>query len=132
VLAVPTLAAAAAGLVFHVPGLIAVASLPALAGALLAWLISRQVKAIGYFEGPEELFIRRGVMFRRLQVMPYGRLQYLDVTTGPLARRFGIAALQLHTAAVGLDVALPGLPPNEAAGLRERLVARGEARMSGL
>ncbi|MDR1152521.1 MAG: PH domain-containing protein [Bifidobacteriaceae bacterium] len=103
--------------------------------AVAAWLsvlVKRQVKAIGYMEGPEEFFLRRGILVSTCSVIPYGRLQYIDVNAGPLARRLGLATVEMHTAAVGVNVTIPGLPTDAAAGLRERLVARGEARMSGL
>jgi membrane protein YdbS with pleckstrin-like domain len=33
---------------------------------------------------------------------------------------------------VGTDAQIPGLPPDEAARLRDRLASRGEARLAGL
>ena len=80
----------------------------------------------------DDLLIRKGILFRSLVVVPYGRMQYVDVTAGPLARQFGIASVQLHTAAVGTNATIDGLPPQEAARLRDRLASRGEARLAGL
>ena len=51
---------------------------------------------------------------------------------GPLARRYGLATVQLHTAAATSNATIPGLVPAEAARLRERLAALGEARSAGL
>ena len=129
VLLVPTvLVAALVGVawVWVVPGVLA---------AVLAWaglLVPRQVRALRYAERADDLLIRRGIMLRQLVVVPYGRMQYVDVSSGPLARRFGIATVQLHTAAPGTDATIPGLPPTEAARLRDRLASRGEARLAGL
>ncbi|MEN0127938.1 MAG: PH domain-containing protein [Brevundimonas sp.] len=95
-------------------------------------LIRRQVRAIGYAERADDLLIRRGIMFRRLVVVPYGRMQYVDVSAGPLSRRFGFAAVQLHTASPITTASIDGLVPEEAARLRERLASRGEARLAGL
>lgn len=95
-------------------------------------LIPRQVRAWGYAEREDDLLVRSGVLFRTLVVVPYGRMQYVDVQAGPLDRRFGIATVQLHTASAGTDAAIPGLVPAEAARLRERLASRGEARLAGL
>lgn len=110
--------------------------LPALAllllGAWLVWLVPRQVRAIGWCLTQEELLIRKGIMFRSLVVVPYGRLQYCDVNAGPLDRAFGIAKVELHTASADSDAVLPGLPTSEAARLRDRLSEAGEARMAGL
>lgn len=107
----------------------------AVVAALWLWVaivISRQVRAIGYVERDDDLLLRKGVLFRSLVVVPYGRMQYVDVTAGPLARAFGFASVQLHTAAPGTDATIDGLEPAEAARLRDRLASRGEAQLAGL
>lgn len=96
------------------------------------WLIGRQARAIGYAERDEELLVRTGIAWRRIVVVPYGRLQYVDVLAGPLDRALGIARVQLHTASARSDAAIPGLPPEEAARLRDRLTARGQSNLAGL
>ncbi|HVM08241.1 MAG TPA: PH domain-containing protein [Acidimicrobiales bacterium] len=100
--------------------------------ALLVQVIDRQWRAIGYAERDDDLLVKRGVLFRQLVVVPYGRMQFVDVTGGPLERRFGLATVQLHTAAAVTDAAIPGLVPEEAARLRDRLAALGQARSAGL
>jgi len=110
----------------------------ALSGATLlanlwaAVLIPRQVRAIGYAERDEDLLIRRGIFFQRVMVVPYGRMQYVDVAVGPLERAFGLASVKLHTASPQTNAAIPGVPAAEAARLREQLSARGQARLAGL
>ena len=101
-------------------------------GLWAVWLIRRQVRAIAYAERVDDLLIRKGILFRSLVVVPYGRMQFVNVTAGPLAHRFRIASVQLHTAAVGTNATIDGLPPEEAARLRDRLASRGEARLAGL
>lgn len=131
-LGVPLVVTAAVAAATGVTGLWA---LPAAVAALLAWacwLIPRQVRAVGYAERAEDLLIRRGVMFRTLVVVPYGRMQFVDVQAGPLDRWGGIARVQLHTASHSSDAAIPGLSPAEADRLRDRLSALGEARLAGL
>ncbi|WP_029252892.1 PH domain-containing protein [Paraoerskovia marina] len=95
-------------------------------------VIPRQVAAIGYAERDDDLLIRRGILFRTLVVVPYGRMQYVDVQAGPLDHRLKIATLQLHTASTSTDATIPGLPPHEADRLRDQLAARGESRLAGL
>ncbi|WP_372595540.1 PH domain-containing protein [Actinotalea sp.] len=115
-----------------VPGLWAV---PGVILAFTLWLlilIPRQVRAIGYAERDDDLLIRRGVMMRAMVVVPYGRLQFVDVHAGPLDRMAGVARVQLHTASASSDAAIPGLPHAEASRLRDRLASRGEARLAGL
>jgi uncharacterized protein len=105
------------------------------AAALIAWgwwLIGRNWMSWGYAERADDLLVTSGFMFRRLVVVPYGRMQFVDVTAGPLERRFGISTVQLHTATQATDASIPGLPDADAARLRDRLAALGEARSAGL
>jgi uncharacterized protein len=118
-----------------VTGLAGLWALPAAVLALAAWIAfvaPRQVRAIGYAERDDDLLIRKGLLFRTLVVVPYGRMQFVDVQAGPLDRWGGIARVQLHTASPGSDASIPGLVPAEADRLRDRLAARGEARLAGL
>lgn len=95
-------------------------------------VVGRAVRSWGYAEREEDLLVTSGILFRQLVVVPYGRMQFVDVTAGPLDRRFGLATVQLHTAAAATDAQIPGLVPTEAARLRDRLAARGEAGSAGL
>jgi len=92
----------------------------------------RAVRAWGYAERDQDLLVRHGLLIRRLSIVPYARMQFVDVTAGPLERAFGLATVQLHTAAAASDARIPGLPPAEAARLRDRLTALGEDRAEGL
>jgi membrane protein YdbS with pleckstrin-like domain len=96
------------------------------------WVVGRQVQAWGYAERADDLLVRHGIMWRKIVVVPYGRMQYVDVEAGPLDRVFGIARVQLHTAAAATDAQIPGLPPAEAGRLRDRLASRGQAQLAGL
>lgn len=95
-------------------------------------VIDRNYRSWGYTERAEDLLVTRGVLLRRLVVVPYGRMQLVDVTAGPIERKFSIATVRLHTASAGTDARIRGLPPDEAARLRDRLAALGEARSAGL
>lgn len=103
-----------------------------LAGLVNLALTPRRVRAIGYAEREDDLLIRRGLLVRRVSVVPYGRMQYVDVSVGPLEGALGLATVKLHTAAAATRAEIPGLPAAEAARLREQLSARGEARLAGL
>lgn len=110
-------------------------AVPAVMLLLALWrllLIPRQVRAIGYAEREDDLLIRRGIFFQRTLVVPYGRMQYVDIGAGPVERGLGLCTLKLHTASAGTSAEIPGLPAAEGARLREQLSARGEARLAGL
>jgi membrane protein YdbS with pleckstrin-like domain len=71
-------------------------------------------------------------MFSRLSVIPYGRMQFVDVSAGPLERSFGLATVRMHTAAAASDARIPGLERAEAARLRDVLAELGEAQAAGI
>ncbi|TCO30318.1 hypothetical protein EV652_105312 [Kribbella steppae] len=136
-----------AGIMFGVLGLVALLIL----GLTLSWvygalallvfaagfgwswlLIGRNQRSWKYAEREDELLVSHGIMFRELVVVPYGRMQFVDVAAGPLERAFGIATVELHTATPATDAKIPGLHPDEASRLRDRLSALGQAQAWGL
>lgn len=98
----------------------------------LLWLIPRQVKAIGWALTDDDLYVRRGIMFKKMSVVPLGRLQYVDLRQGPLERMMGIAEVKLFTASAGTDASIVGVPKEHAAWLREEISRRGQSQLEGL
>ena len=114
------------------PVVIGVAVAAAVTYVWLWWLVGRRVRSFGYCERGDDLLVTSGIMFRRLVIVPYGRMQLVDVKAGPIDRWFGLTTVQLHTAAATTDAKIPGLVPDIAAALRDRLAQRGEQRSTGL
>ncbi|WP_059010774.1 PH domain-containing protein [Streptomyces specialis] len=128
----PALAAAVLPPLFT-DGLWSLLAVPPVAVAAGSWpALGRNWRSWRYLERDDDLLISRGVLWRQLTVVPYGRMQLVEVTSGPLERRFGLARLQLHPAAAAPDATVPGLAPAEAERLRDRLTELGEARSAGL
>jgi uncharacterized protein len=101
--------------------------------ACVAWFVERgRYRAWGYAEREDDLIVTRGLLFRHVSVVPYGRMQFIDVTAGPIDRAFGLATVQLHTAAAATDARIPGLTRRDADALRDRLALVGEAKATGL
>jgi membrane protein YdbS with pleckstrin-like domain len=110
----------------------AIAVAVAVAAAIAAVLLRNRYRSWAYREREEDLIVARGVLVRRISVVPYGRMQFVEVTAGPVERAFKLATVQLHTAAAGSDARIPGLERDEAARLRDRLATLGEAKAAGL
>jgi hypothetical protein len=108
------------------------ALLAAIAGLAAERVVRRRFASWGYAERQDDLLVRRGVLFSRLSVVPYGRMQFVDVTAGPLERSFRLATVKMHTAAAASDARIPGLEREEAARLRDRLAELGEAQAAGI
>lgn len=103
-----------------------------IAVAVAFWMSLRRAKAIGYVEGAEELLVREGIMFQTVGVIPYGRMQQVNIQTGPLLKRYGLANVELVTAALTSTSKIRGVQIQEAERLREKLTALGQSQMEGL
>lgn len=98
----------------------------------LLWLIPSQVKLMGWQETNDELLITKGRLWHRFTVVPYGRIQFVDVSSGPVTRMLGLKTVKLHTASAGTDATIKGLEADTADALRARLADKARERMSGL
>ncbi|WP_309065943.1 PH domain-containing protein [Microbacterium sp.] len=95
-------------------------------------ILPRQAKAIGYMLRADDIVFRRGILWQRMVAVPYGRLQLVDITHGPLDRAFGVAQLKMVTAAATTGVQIPGLSQPAAEALRDVLIEVAETRRTGL
>jgi membrane protein YdbS with pleckstrin-like domain len=107
-------------------GIVAAAAL--LLGALLAFVLpERRYRAWGYDVTEDELYVQTGIWLRTLTVVPFGRVQHIDVSQGPIERRYGVGVLTLHTAGTRASaVVLPGLEMADAERMRDEI--RGKIR----
>lgn len=132
VLVIVAVAVAVLTLVLHQPW----ALIPGvILAVILLWtmaILPRQLKAIGYQLREDDLVFRRGILWQRMVAVPYGRMQLVDITHGPLDRGFGIAQLKFVTAAATTGVTIPGLEQATAETLRDHLVTVAESRRTGL
>src|SRR6202167_1715685 len=74
------------------------AAVVAVAAGLVLWVERRRYLAWAYHEREEDLIVSRGVLVRRVSVVPYGRMQFVEVTAGPFERVFRLATAPTHTA----------------------------------
>ena len=103
-----------------VPGLVL---LLALAAVLV--FPARRYRGWGYKEGEDEIQIKRGTVIRTRTIVPFGRVQHIDIAQGPVQRPFGLATLTMHTAGTqGAAVSLPGLRHADAEAMRDRIRAK--------
>ncbi|WEG09216.1 PH domain-containing protein [Microbacterium horticulturae] len=108
------------------------AGVVAIGAAWTAAITPRQARSFGYQLRADDLVFRRGILWQRMVAVPYGRMQLVDITHGPLDRAFGIAQLKLVTAAASTGVSIPGLTQGAAESLRDTLIAVAETRRTGL
>ncbi|MEN0023557.1 MAG: PH domain-containing protein, partial [Microbacterium sp.] len=95
-------------------------------------ILPRQAKAIGYMLRDDDIVFRKGILWQRMIAVPYGRMQLVDITQGPLDRAFGVTQLKMVTAAATTGVQIPGLTQAAAEALRDTLIEVAETRRTGL
>ncbi|GAA3751919.1 hypothetical protein HDA32_005077 [Spinactinospora alkalitolerans] len=106
--------------------------LAAAAGAAWWFSAAQEQRSWGYAEGRTDFYLTYGVAVRQLIVVPYGRMQVVDVTANLLEQALGTATVRVRTAATTADARIPGLRLDEATALRDRLAARSETFSTGL
>ena len=80
--------------------------------------------ARGYQISHDRLRVVRGIMWHSDTIVPFGRVQHIDVDQGPIERALSIATMTLHTAGShNASVRLPGLGHELAVQMREEIRA---------
>ncbi len=127
------------GVGFAIPALVAAGiadwALPLFPGAIFLVVLGiaivlvlrlphRRFTARGFAMSDDRLRVVRGLLFRSDTVVPFGRVQHIDVDRGPLERYYDLATLTLHTAGShNASVHLPGLNHDDALAMRETIRA---------
>lgn len=69
----------------------------------------------------EEVYLQRGIWFVKRTLIPITRIQHVDTAQGILMRRYGLAAVEISTAAGTHEI--PALAEEAADALRDRIAA---------
>jgi membrane protein YdbS with pleckstrin-like domain len=109
----------------------AVARIALLLGAVSAWGLAVWLPGLSYRGwryrvADRALELQHGVLFVQRSVVPYFRVQHVDVSQGPLERALGLARLKVHTASAGTDASLPGVELQRAEEVRRLVLDRAE------
>lgn len=98
----------------------------------LMWISARRASAHRYVELDDDLVVASGILWRKVTAVPYGRIQFVDLSEGPILRMFGLATLKLNTASATSDAVIYGLTRDDAQALRTRISEAARVRMEGL
>lgn len=126
VVAVPLVAVGA--LARDLPAVVRGLLVAAAAGGVLVgvWLPGLVYRGWRYRLGEEALELRHGVLTVHRSIVPYFRVQHVDLEQGPLERALGLARLKVHTASTGTDASLPGVALAQAEEVRRLVLDRAE------
>ena len=99
-----------------------------LPGVALTALALKRVSLKGYALRTHDVAYRSGLFWRKVVVLPFNRVQHVEVSSGPLQRRFGLASLKFYTAGgSGVDLKIDGLLSADAERLRAHILERSAA-----
>jgi putative membrane protein len=101
---------------------------PAQSGFVLAprrarWIDPIAWRRTGYALRASLLVFRRGVLWRKLTILPLARIQSIQISQGPLERVLRLASARVHTVLGPVTPTLPTIAKDEAAVLFERASA---------
>lgn len=80
-------------------------------------------KACSYRRGDFDLMFQRGLWWKKKTAVSFSRIQHIDLSHGPLERKFGLATLKFFTAGgAHSDLIIPGLPKADAEIIRQHIL----------
>lgn len=83
------------------------------------------VRHLGYQVRDRDVSVRRGVLMRSQETVPFVRVQHVRLRQGLVQRRFGLATVEINSA--GPDVHLVGLDAQYAEGIKQLVIDRASA-----
>lgn len=106
---------------FSAPPVFGLAAIGLLLGVGLVWVVLAY-RVWVYQIREDSLYLERGVVTHVRTIVPYVRIQHVDTSRSALERALGLSTLVVYTAGSrGADVSVPGLEPQEASDLQQRL-----------
>ena len=80
-------------------------------------------KICGYNKNEYELHFKHGLWWRKKTALSFSRIQHIDISHGPLERKFGMATIKFFTAGgASSDLKIPGLPNQIAEKMRSEIL----------
>ncbi len=96
---------------------------------LVSVLALKQFRVKAYALREQDIAYRSGLVFRKTVLLPFNRVQHMEVTSGPLQRRFGLASLKFFTAGgASVDLKITGLEAAEAERLRAFILSKSQGK----
>ncbi|MBB1388666.1 PH domain-containing protein [Shewanella sp. SG44-6] len=99
-----------------------------LLAAIIIKLIHLKASKIAYGLFKHEMVLREGLFWISTTALPYTRLQHVNLSQGPLERKYNLVTLKCFSAGSGLaEIDLPGINADLAEHLRQHLLSQAAA-----
>lgn len=84
-----------------------------------------RAKARFYALREHDVLFQSGLFWQKTTAVAFNRIQHIDLTHGPLERKYQIASLKFFTAGGGaVDLKVPGLPEQDAEQMRALILSK--------
>jgi len=98
---------------------------PLLLGTMATAFSYRAAQVRGFLLREHDIAYRTGLIFRKVIFLAFNRIQHIEISQGPLQRKFGLASLKCFTAGgISVDMKIDGLSKNDAQSLRQLILAK--------
>ena len=112
-------------LVFQKGFLVFIPVLILVLAALIVPLVIGKSRVKGIALREHDMAFRSGLYWRKTVLLAFSRIQHVEVSSGPLQRRYGLASLKFFTAGgSGVDLKVDGLAQARAAQVRSFILER--------
>lgn len=86
-------------------------------------MVGASYRKFRFFVGTDDLAVQHGVFWTSCRFVSRGRIQHVDVSSGPIERMLGLSQISVHVAGgMHSAVNIPGITHDEAEALRVRLM----------
>ncbi len=80
-------------------------------------------KSCGYLKREFDIYHKQGIWWKKQTALSFSRIQHIDLSSGPLERKYGMATLKFFTAGgASSDLRIHGLPLDTAEHLRHQIL----------
>ena len=88
-------------------------------------LVSSRYRMAGYALRAYDIMYKRGVFWHSTTIIPYSRIQHVEISQGPVQSAFGIATLRIYTAGGSRsDLSIEGLERKSAEEIKELITGK--------
>ena len=76
----------------------------------ITWFNHKSAKVISYAIRQHDIVLKSGVFWRKETIQPLKRVQHVELTQGPIDKRYGLAKIKLFSAGTAMSTyVIPGL-----------------------
>jgi uncharacterized protein len=95
--------------------------------AFSTWFVFASHKYYGYALREHDLLFKQGMFWQSVVMIPFNRIQHIEIHRNPVERKLNLASLKLFSAGgIAADMKIHGLPHQKAAEIRQFILDKNQ------